>query len=809
MRKTVNLLQLVSLLIASSLVLFGNEKSTKDSTKVYIVPSVTVTTSTAIERRTPVPFAEITQSKIEQIYTAKDLPTMLSELPSIISYSESGNNIGYSNITLRGFDQRRISVMINGIPQNDPEDHNMYWINLPDFSAVLDNIQVQRGAGLTSYGAAAIGGSINLTTANFTRETGVNIYSGIGFQEFSADAEDNRQTMSKFAIEASSGLIDNKYVVYGRLTRINSFGYRDNSWAYLNGYFLSAARFDDKFSTQINVFGGSQDDALVYNGLPKSFIKDKNERLRNFSYWQYESDGETFSYGVPRRNQAVEKFSQPHYEIINDINLSDNLTLKSSLFFYSGEGYFDYSGAGWTDKSSYGLLPEYGFENAEDPINPLIRAFVGNRHGGWLPRLIWEHGTGTLSVGLEARLHRSIHWGKLQYAENFPANFDPDYKFYEYNGERDIFSGFIREQYQLTDKALLHLEAQLIHHRYNINNETFGGKFTSYLSENGAISGEDDLFNINYLFLNPRIGLNFNINDEMNTYFSAAYTSREPRMVNLYNASEGWTGSTPLFNVIDTTNGNVVYDFSDPIVNPEKMLNLELGYNYIDAKYHFNINFYMMEYFDELVKSGQLDIFGAPIDGNAPRTRHYGAEITARAILFDSYKSGKFDITGNITLSRNNIIDFDFITNSGEKISLNDNEIAGFPSLMGNLRASYEYKNLFVSLAMQHVGNFRTDNFGDMLTTNEAIISHFRGYFDEESGTYPYTEYYTDNTVDAYTIFNADISYTFKNILQMRNIKIHAQVFNLFNTLYAASGSGRDFFPGGERNIFIGFEFGL
>ena len=62
-------------------------------------------------------------------------------------------------MTLRGFDQRRVSVMINGVPQNDPEDHNVYWVNFPDLASSLQDIQVQRGAGSAFYGPAAIGGS--------------------------------------------------------------------------------------------------------------------------------------------------------------------------------------------------------------------------------------------------------------------------------------------------------------------------------------------------------------------------------------------------------------------------------------------------------------------------------------------------------------------------------------------------------------------------------------------------------------------------------------------------------------------------
>ena len=83
----------------------------------------------------------------------------MSELPSTTFYSESGNGIGYNYLSIRGFDQRRITVSVNGIPQNDPEDHNVYWLDFPDLLANTELIQVQRGAGSGVFGYPAIGGS--------------------------------------------------------------------------------------------------------------------------------------------------------------------------------------------------------------------------------------------------------------------------------------------------------------------------------------------------------------------------------------------------------------------------------------------------------------------------------------------------------------------------------------------------------------------------------------------------------------------------------------------------------------------------
>lgn len=783
---------LTAITIAAAAPARAGESARDSVTQSYTTPSVTVTTTRAEERKNPVPFAEIDKAEITRHYTGRDLPQLLSELPSVMVFSEGGNGYGYSNLSLRGFHQRRISVMVNGIPQNDPEDHNMYWINMPDITSSLSSIQVQRGAGMAGYGSAAIGGSINLTTSNFAKERGALLTTGAAFQTF-GENDEIRHNATKYSLEVSSGMVDN-YAVYGRLSTINSFGYRADSWSKMQSYFLGFARFDDHFSTQINVFGGPVADALAYTGLPKSYIGDESLRRMNYNYWDYDSTGKNVNWTTSRRAREIENFSQPHYEMLNDWQVRDNITIKSSIFYYSGEGFFDFDGTGWTDASTYQLNEANGYPNASDPQNPIIRAFVQNRHGGWIPRVVWEHENGELTAGLELRWHRSDHWGKLQYAENLPSNYDPDFKFYQYNGERDIYSAFVRETYAINRDLLLNAELQVVSQSYRINNEKTGKFYKSYLTTDGKTVGNgDDLFDINYIFLNPRLGLNYNLDKEQNVYGSLAYTSREPRMCNLYDASSSYSGSVPLFEC-DTVGGVVRYDFSKPLVNPEKMLNFELGYNYISDRYRFSANGYWMEYFDELVKSGQVDIFGMPIDGNAPRTRHIGLELSGTAKVFDSPSWGTVEISANTTISTNKIIDFDYIADDGSKISLKDNAIAGFPDFMANVRLSYINGGFYASLLTRSVGESRTDNFGEMITKTPSLIS--------ELG-------YADNKLDAYTVCNLDLSYSMNDILSFQNIKVQAQVINLFNKLYAAGAEGKEFFVAAERSFYFGLQFGI
>ena len=92
--------------------------------------------------------------------------------------------------------------MINGVPQNDPEDHNVYWVDFPDFLGNVQNIQVQRGAGSAFYGPPAIGGSINIITSQFSAEPKISGYVGSG-----------TYNTKKYSLSLNSGLIKDKYIL--------------------------------------------------------------------------------------------------------------------------------------------------------------------------------------------------------------------------------------------------------------------------------------------------------------------------------------------------------------------------------------------------------------------------------------------------------------------------------------------------------------------------------------------------------------------------------------------------------------------
>lgn len=711
-------------------------------------------------------YSEIGRKKIEEDGIINDVPDYLSSLPSATFYAEGGGAIGYSYLSVRGFDQRRISISVNGIPQNDPEDHNVYWVDMSDLLANAELIQVQRGSGAGINGYPAIGGAINIVTSNFSDKSKINFSSSFG--SFNA---------RKFNLSVSSGLIDNKYSIYAKLGKIKSAGYRDLSWVDFNSYFLSVIRFDEKMTTQFNAYGGPISDGLVYTGLPKFAVKDKSLRRKNFSYWE-EKNG-ALSFSTNRKADEIENFSQPHYEILTEYIISEDITFNNALFLVLGEGFFDYDGSWSVFYDDYFRLRANGFDTNFIPQNAIIRAMVENKQWGIIPRANVKHADGELTLGAELRFHSSLHWGSIKYAENIPPDVSSSYRYYQYEGEKNIFNFFLNEKYKFASNLTAIGEVQTAFHQYKIKNE-------KYAANN---------FSISNWFINPRVILSYEIAPQQYLSLSAARVTREPRLKNYYDAAESSAGEAPQFKI--NARGN--YNFDEPLVSPEAMNNFELGYSFANERVSLSLNGYYMIFDDEIVSKGQVDRFGQPVTGNMKRTLHRGIEFS-----FVAKPANSLETIFNFTLSENKISDgetffnyFNSTTSSDTVImvNLNGNKIAGFPNLLSNLILNFRSENFFSQLKFKYVGEFYSDNYGEDFASMQKLFPGFVSY--------------PDNRNDAY--FTADIfmSYTFHLFESMNPNKIFFQASNLFNSFYSAHAIGGEFFPAAERNFSAGVEVSL
>ena len=724
-----------------------------------ILPSQTILIKASVGQKgtSPIAFDKISGSEIQKDYIVQDIPNYLSQLPSTTFYSENGNGIGYNYLSIRGFDQRRISVSVNGIPQNDPEDNNVYWLDFPDLLASTELIQVQRGAGSGVIGYPAVGGSINIITSPFSDKASIDLSTSYG-----------SYNTRKYSASFSSGLINNKYSVYAKLSQILSSGYRNSSWSRLNSYHFSIVRFDKNLTTQINFYGGPISDGLAYTGIAKFALKDKKLRKANYSYW--ESNNSNYTYTLDRRSEEIENFSQPHFELLNEYQLNNKIKFNSALFLVIGSGFFDYDGSWSTYYHDYFRLKQNGFDTTNIPTNALIRAQVENKQFGWISRVSFEHTNGQLIVGGEFRIHRSEHWGSINYAESLPAGVTKNYRYYFYNGAKDILNGFITESYSLNDKINMLAEIQLAYHKYRIYNEKYVGND----------------FEVNDLYFNPRIGFNYKITEHQNIFLSFARVTREPRLKNYYDAAESSGGETPQFE----TNTDGSYNFDAPLVKPETMNDFELGSSFNNDIFYINLNIFYMLFKNEIVKNGKIDRFGQPITGNVDQTTHTGAEISFVINLFND-----LELWGNASYSKNEITSGKYFITDMESIDLSKNSISGFPDFLSNIGIRYHRDAIFLKLDAKYVGKFYSDNFDENLS---RYLNQFPKFVS-----------YNDNLNDSYFVMDFYGSYEMNFFNSLSKSKIFIQVNNIFDKLYSAYAIGQEFFPAAERNFIAGVQIGL
>ncbi|MDE6036988.1 MAG: Plug domain-containing protein, partial [Duncaniella sp.] len=78
--------------------------------------------------KTPVAFTNISKEEIARRNDGRDIPALLEMTPSVIMTGDAGGGIGYTGLRVRGSDASRINITANGVPINDSESHNVYWV---------------------------------------------------------------------------------------------------------------------------------------------------------------------------------------------------------------------------------------------------------------------------------------------------------------------------------------------------------------------------------------------------------------------------------------------------------------------------------------------------------------------------------------------------------------------------------------------------------------------------------------------------------------------------------------------------------
>ena len=256
----------------------------------------------------PISQKTLTASDLQPRYFGQDVPLLLQgAAPSLTSYAETGNYWGYSYIRLRGIDQSRINLTLDGIPLNDPEDQVLYFADFPDLANSLRSVQVQRGVGTSSNGTAAYAGSINMETiplASSPRAANVELQAGsFGSRRFSG--------------ELQSGLLPSRFAFYARASSLHTDGYRYHSGVDGKSVFVSAGYFGDRDIVKFTATNGTMRDTMAYLAVPVTDL-DTNRRINPLTPRERDGFGERLtSLSYTRLLASTASLSITGYRIAN------------------------------------------------------------------------------------------------------------------------------------------------------------------------------------------------------------------------------------------------------------------------------------------------------------------------------------------------------------------------------------------------------------------------------------------------------------------------------------------------------------
>ena len=722
--------------------------------QVYPMEGITVTAGRAVDRQSPVSFQSIDKAAIERDYDIGEVPLFLEATPNLFAYSDAGGGLGYSYLKIRGFDARRAPVYINGVPLNDPEDHALYFVDLPDLTADADNIQVQRGVGNSLYGDAAFAGSINILTSALAHEQLSEVEFGYGgFMQGSETVGIMRKVSASYA----TGLLNGVWSLSGRWVRQFSTGYRKNSWYDGTAAYLSIGRIDPNMITSLEVYGGPMRTHAAWDGIDRATAY--VDRRANWYTYSDETDN----------------FTQPHIQLHNIYRFTDAATLNTTAYVISGKGYYE--------QFRYGeSLRDYNLSDDPDAVSDLVRRKWVNKHQlGLNSQAEIKGDRSTTIVGGSYYFFESEHWGEVTWAEAVnPSlfNISVPARYYEYFGKYHNGSLYASRRQQLGERVTLSGNLQLRYLRRNIHMTPMGMYPTQ-------------IYDVDWLFFSPRLGVNYALTDNLSPYVSFSIASHEPNDDEIDDADD--PSDTPRLEVIDATRTPVVY--GEPLVDPERVYDFELGANYRTPNLKIDGNLFWMEYRNEIVPDGGLNDDGFPTIGNAERSVHRGIETSLAYSPFTNLR-----IEANYAFNDNWIKKYD----QNVEVWLDDTTavvgtvrhrnvaVPNYPAYLANLVLDFSYRSLRLIYRFRPVGR--------QFVSLDGRYAYVGGKMEDVSIA-PYAVSSLKCVVDLGKIFVGS------------GLTVEGRVDNLFNQKYETYGyRWGDYFaywPAAERNWFVNVKLAI
>lgn len=607
---------------------FSQEKPVQDTVKVKVLDDVLVSAVRANAKQ-PVSFTNMSKEELAARNLGQDIPVLMNYLPSVVTTTDAGNGVGYTGIRVRGSDATRVNITINGIAYNDSESHGTYWVNMPDFVSSVENLQLQRGVGTSTNGAGAFGASLNMLTDSYSLKSNGEVSNSFG--SFNTH---------KHTVKFSTGLMNNKFELAGRLSSINSDGYIDRASSDLKSYFLQGTYVGKTTLIKAIVFGGKEKTYQAWNGIDLATMS--NDRTFNPSGMFTDEFGNTRFY-----DNETDNYQQDHAQLHWSEQINSNWNTNVAAHYTKGKGYYENYKEG-ADFADYGLAPVAGQTSTD-----LIRQkWLDNDFYGATFSANYKSSNFDFILGGAWNKYDGLHFGKVIWAR-YASTSELGDTYYNDRGVKTDANTFAKATYKISNHLSLYGDLQF--------------RKVNYKADSPETGRVDDTFN----FFNPKGGITYSVNNKNNIYVSYARANREP-------------------NRTDYENGSP---------KPEKLNDYELGWRYNSAKARLNVNAYYMAYKDQLVLTGQLDDVGSPIRANSGDSYRLGIEIDATLAVLD-----QVIIRPNITLSTNKNKDFVFQRDGALQNLGNTNIAYSPNFIAGNAIVYSPVKTLQLSLLTKFVG---------------------------------------------------------------------------------------------------------
>ena len=657
-----------------------------------------------VDEDQPFAFSNVDEEELASRNLGQDLPILLNYLPGVVTTSDAGAGIGYTGIRVRGSDATRVNVTINGIPYNDSESQGVYWVNMPDFASSVSSLQIQRGVGTSTNGSGAFGASINL----LTEEVSQNAYAEI------ANTVGSFNTL-KHTLKFSTGLLNEHFELSGRLSKITSDGYVERASSDLKSYFLQAAFQDENTLIKALAFGGHEITYQSWFGLDANTLN--TNRRYNPAGEIYDDNG-----GLEGHyDNQVDNYRQDHYQFHWNQKIDTYTSLSLGLNYTYGRGYYEEYKDLWFEQNinfssdnnfSYlGLQPINIGGTTIDTTENIIQKWLDNDYYVATFSLNKQKGNTEWNLGALYSSYVGDHFGALIFAD-YASGVQPGHRFYENQGDKKEGNVYAKVNHRFNDRISGYLDLQY--------------RSISYTAKGNLKGPEPINVNENYGFFNPKAGLVYTLNPQNKFYISFARANREPSRS-------------------DFENGNP---------QPEELNDYELGWRFNTEKAILGLNFYWMDYTNQLALTGALDDVGSPIRQNVGESSRMGIELEGTIAL-----GSRWVWQPNMTLSRNRNHDF-YFQRDGVLTALGDTHLSFSPSIVAGNRIA-----------------FQPSPHWEMTLLTKYVGEQYMGNIDSKR-----------SKLEDYTVSDFNINYRITPQSLFQEINISLLMNNLFGTQYVSNG---------------------